>query len=100
MKSRLSIVLLIAAGCGLTACTSHHRQIPENEQPKEWHPSRDLLTKYDANHDGTVTKAEIEAGLKAEFAIADTNHDGCLAPDEVAAINEKRMQDRARQLRR
>lgn len=93
MKSRLSTVLLIAASCALSACASHHRQIPENERPKEWHPSRDLLTKYDANHDGTVTKAELEAGLKAEFAAADTNHDGCLTPDEVAAINEKRIQE-------
>lgn len=93
MKSRLSTVLLIAASCALSACASHHRQIPENERPKEWHPSRDLLTKYDANHDGTVTKAELEAGLKAEFAAADINHDGCLTPDEVAAINEKRIQE-------
>lgn len=93
MKSRLSTVLLIAASCALSACASHHRQIPENERPKEWHPSRDLLTKYDANHDGTVTKAELEAGLKAEFVAADTNHDACLTPDEVAAINEKRIQE-------
>ena len=93
MKSRLSTVLLIAASCALSACASHHRQIPENERPKEWHPSRDLLTKYDANHDGKVTQDELEAGLKAEFAAADINHDGCLTPDEVAAINEKRIQE-------
>ena len=92
MKLRLPILLLVC--CALSACASgHHRRIPENERPKEWHPSRDLLTKYDANHDGTLTKAELEAGLKTEFVAADTNHDACLTPDEVAAINEKRIQE-------
>jgi hypothetical protein len=27
-----------------------------------------LLLRYDANHDGVITRAEMEAGLKAEFA--------------------------------
>jgi len=91
MKLRLSVVLLATV---LAACASHHhRQIPENERPREWHPSRDQLLKYDANHDGTVTKAEMEAGLKAEFDAADTNHDGCLKADEVRIINEKRIQE-------
>jgi Ca2+-binding EF-hand superfamily protein len=92
MKLRLPILLV--ACCALSACASHHhRQIPENERPKEWHPSRDLLTKYDANHDGTLTKAEMEAGLKAEFAAADVDRDGCLKADEVRTINEKRIQE-------
>jgi Ca2+-binding EF-hand superfamily protein len=92
MKLRLPILLL--ACCALSACASgHHRRIPENERPKEWHPSRDLLTKYDANHDGTLTKAELEAGLKAEFNAADVDHNGCLKPDEAAAINEKRIEE-------
>ncbi|HVP84181.1 MAG TPA: hypothetical protein VMS78_05640 [Rhizomicrobium sp.] len=91
MKQRLSMLMLAAV---LSACASHHpRQIPENERPKEWHPSRDQLLKYDANHDGTVTKAEMEAGLKADFDAADTDHDGCLKPDKVRAINEKRIQE-------
>lgn len=92
MNLRYSVLLL---GClALTACASHnHRRIPENERPKEWHPSRDLLIKYDANRDGTLTKAEMESGLKAEFAVADVDHDGCLKADEVRAINEKRIQD-------
>jgi Ca2+-binding EF-hand superfamily protein len=94
MKRRFTIPLMIAATCALSACASHHhRQIPENERPKEWHPSRDLLTKYDANHDGTLTKAELEAGLKAEFDAADADHSGCLNPDEVRTINEKRLQE-------
>ena len=46
--------------------------------------------KYDANHDGTLTRAELEAGLKADFDAADTNHDGRLDIDEVRAVNQAR----------
>jgi hypothetical protein len=91
MKLRLSILLL--ACFLLSDCASHQRRIPENERPREWHPSRELLTKYDANRDGTLTKAEMEAGLKAEFAAADVDRDGCLKTDEVRTINENRVKD-------
>jgi Ca2+-binding EF-hand superfamily protein len=50
-----------------------------------------LLLRYDANHDGIVTRAEVEAGLKADFDAADTNHDGCLDPSEVQAENDRRL---------
>jgi Ca2+-binding EF-hand superfamily protein len=90
MRYRLSVFLLAAV---LSACASHHRRIPENERPREWHPARDQLLKYDANHDGTVTKAEMEAGLKAQFDAADVDHDGCLKVDEVRSLNAKRIQE-------
>jgi len=50
-----------------------------------------LLLKYDANHDGTVTRDELIAGLKAEFAGLDTHHTGCLTPDQVTEINQERI---------
>jgi Ca2+-binding EF-hand superfamily protein len=50
-----------------------------------------LLLRYDANHDGVVTREEMEAGLKADFAAADTNGDGCLGPAEVRAENDRRL---------
>ncbi|SRR6266478_5550753 len=50
-----------------------------------------LLLRFDANHDGTVTREEMEAGLKADYAAADTNGDGCLNPAEVRAENERRL---------
>src|SRR5690242_14954522 len=50
-----------------------------------------LLLRYDANHDGVVTREEMEAGLKADFAGADTNGDGCLGPAEVRAENDRRL---------
>ncbi len=94
MNLRPSMSPLIAASCALvvTACASHHHRCSD-EKPAEWHPARELLLKYDANHDGTVTRVELEAGLKAEFNAADTNHNGCLDPDEVRAINAKRWKE-------
>jgi len=50
-----------------------------------------MLLKYDANHDGTVTREELVAGLRAEFAALDTHHTGCLTPDQVAEINQERI---------
>jgi hypothetical protein len=50
-----------------------------------------LLLRYDADHDGVITKAEMDAGLKADFAAADTNGDGCLDPSEVRAENQARL---------
>jgi hypothetical protein len=50
-----------------------------------------LLLRYDADHDGIITKAEMEAGLKADFAAADMNGDGCLDPAEVRAENQVRL---------
>ncbi len=55
-----------------------------------FHPAVELLERYDADHDGIVTRAEMEAGLKAEFAAADKNHDGRLDEDETRAVNEAR----------
>ncbi|HEX3487632.1 MAG TPA: hypothetical protein VHT51_21430 [Micropepsaceae bacterium] len=50
-----------------------------------------LLLRYDADHDGIITRAEMEAGLKADFAAADMNGDGCLDPAEVRAENQARL---------
>lgn len=51
----------------------------------------ELLLRYDANNDGVVTREEMEAGLKADFAAADENADGCLNPAEVRAENNRRL---------
>jgi len=51
-----------------------------------------LLLRYDANHDGNITKDEMDLGLKADFAAADSNSDNCLDPAEVRAENERRLE--------
>ena len=62
--------------------------------PEEWHPLSELLEKY-GDKNGVVTRAAIEAGLKAEFAAADKNHDGCLDEGEARAVNEARWKEAA-----
>jgi EF hand len=81
----VSVLTLALAGCG---SVHHHR-----EQGPQWHPPVDMLLKYDTNHDGSVTRAEMEAGLRADFAKADYKHLGCLDKDEVRAVNEQRWEE-------
>lgn len=50
-----------------------------------------MLLKYDANKDGTVTRDELIAGLRAEFAAHDVKRTGCLDDDQVAQINQDRV---------
>ena len=74
----------------LSACTG---QRPPPQAPAEFHPPRSILEHYDANHDGIVSRAEVEQGLRAEFAQADAKHTGCLDADEVRAVNDRRWQE-------
>ncbi len=90
MKTVLPIILGFALA--LSACADRRDRGPHETDP-DFHPTIDLLTKYDANHDGTITRAEMEEGLRKEFDAADTNHDGKLDPDEVAAVNAQRWNE-------
>jgi Ca2+-binding EF-hand superfamily protein len=84
------LIFLPVLSIVLSSCASepHHR-----EQPKEWHPAINMLLKYDANHDGSITRAEMNAGLRADFAKADYKHKGCLDEDETRAVNAQRWKD-------
>jgi Ca2+-binding EF-hand superfamily protein len=53
--------------------------------------------RFDANHDGVLTRAELIAGLKAEFDSYDTSHRNCLSLDQARAINQLRVQQDASQ---
>ena len=59
-------------------------------------PNRDValqalpLLRFGPDETGSLTRAKVVAVLKAEFAAADSNHDGVLESDEVAAVNEQR----------
>ncbi len=91
--SALGLVALLA-GCGSSQPTEprwspYPRVAPRDEN---YHGGANaLLLKYDANHDGTLTREELVAGLKAEFASLDTKHTGCLSPDQVDEINQARI---------
>jgi Ca2+-binding EF-hand superfamily protein len=49
------------------------------------------MLSYDENSDGMVTRAELEAGLRRQFATVDVNHDGRLNRDEYQAENSRRQ---------
>jgi Ca2+-binding EF-hand superfamily protein len=87
----LSVSLTLLAACG-------HRK------PARWNPNGDpvrnenyhggpnaMLLRYDTNHDGTLTRAELEAGLHADFDALDVAHTGCLTNEEVQAVNQQRI---------
>jgi len=82
-----------ALALGLCACGGmfgyDHPQQRHIEAP--WHPASAMLTKYDANSDGSVTRAEMEKGLRADFTKADVNKTGCLDADETRVINQQRL---------
>lgn len=92
MKRILPLVLTFALG-GCETLGLGSRQQPARETDTDFHPTVEILSRYDANHDGTITRAEMEAGLKSDFAAADTNHDGRLDADEARAVNNQRWSE-------
>ena len=85
------IAFFAASALGFAVCLSGALAAPAR-RPAGVPASAMLLLRYDANHDGVVTREEMEIGLKAEFATADENHDGCLDPSEVRAENQRRLE--------
>ena len=82
----------------LAGCSSGSRQPPPwmrpTEKPRDenYHGGNAAtLLKYDANHDGILTREELIAGLKAEFAAHDTRHNGCLDAEQTGEINQSRV---------
>ncbi len=84
-------VLAALAACSNTRPPRNQRgAFPTREETFRGGPNA-MVLKYDADHDGRVTKAELDAGLRADFDAFDTAHAGCLSPDQVAAINAERI---------
>src|SRR5439155_14057712 len=92
MTSAWSILIATSAVLLLSACGGEPK--PRTAPAEEWHPAVAMLEKY-ADRNGVVTHAAMEAGLKADFAAADANHDRCLDQDEARAINEARWKEDA-----
>jgi Ca2+-binding EF-hand superfamily protein len=86
---KLELLVLGVSAVALCACGSAPR--PRDQEP-EFHPPRSILEAYDFNHDGTITRREMEQGLRADFAKADAKHTGCLDADEVRAVNQQRWE--------
>jgi Ca2+-binding EF-hand superfamily protein len=104
LRSPAFIVLfaLSVSALALVACGNSRDQVnPDVWNPFSAGPPRDenyhggpaaILRGYDANKDGTLTRDEFQARLRAEFAAADAGRTGCLTNAEVIAINQKRIE--------
>jgi hypothetical protein len=88
---------LVVAGCAASAPHRPHWSPNGTPRDENWHSPNAGLLRYDSNHDGVLTRAELAAGLKAEFDTYDTKHNNCLAADQVRAINQMRVQQDASQ---
>ena len=82
----------------LAACGSRRPPQP-SPYTANYRPPRDenfnggpnaMLLKY-AGPNGSLTRAQLAAGLKADFDKYDTDHSGCLNSEEVGAINAARI---------
>jgi Ca2+-binding EF-hand superfamily protein len=71
---------------------SSHWSPYDKPRDENWHSQTSSLLRYDANHDGTLTRKELLDGLHAEFNTYDVNRNNCLGADQVRAINQLRVQ--------
>jgi hypothetical protein len=85
MSVRLPI--LLASASLLAACASNNPAMTRTYDPNA-SGYVCLLKPFSRSADGSVTKADVRAGIQTGFAAADTNHDGVLGYDEVAALNQ------------
>jgi hypothetical protein len=83
--------LVVFSGVVLAGCAGTPRP---HKVVEEWHPPAEMLDKY-ADKNGVVTRAAMEAGLKADFAKLDVHNSGCLDADEVRAVNAERWNESA-----
>ena len=62
---------------------------PTAKTAKVKHAHKNLLEKYDANHDGMISKTEWK-GKATRFDKLDANHDGNITAEELAAHPKKK----------
>lgn len=94
---RVGVLLVFAcltASCSVFDGDRQPRREPPDRQPQA-NPMRKIFDIYDLNHDGALTRSELEAGLRVDFAKADLNHDGHLDADEMRVVNQQRWENDA-----
>lgn len=85
------MILIVSAAAGLGACsTAGQGAGGAGYNTTTSNPAICMLSPFSRSADGTVSKADMEAGIRAGFAAADTNGDGRLNYDEMAVLNESR----------
>lgn len=89
-------VALVAAGAVAVAFASDWGTAAKRGKydRKPGHSAAMRLIQYDGNKDGRITRAEIDAGIQAQFQGADTNGDGKLDGAEFQKYNDARKAER------
>jgi hypothetical protein len=90
-------IAIMAAGAAIAVSALAGGLSAAERLPPGLPPSAALLLRFDADKDGLITKDEMEAGLKADYAAADSNSDGCINPSEVRSENALRLRRDATQ---
>ena len=88
-QARAMACAVVLAACATAPKTPHWT--PYLPQPMPVDFGKAIIAGFDVNHDKKVSRWELEAGLRQYFRQADTNRDGRLDPDEVAAANQRRI---------
>lgn len=91
LKTGAAAIVLLSAAIGSAAYAD--RGPRGGEGPGEM--MLQMFDAIDADKDGKITEAEIEAHRAAEFKAADTNSDGVLSADELAQKQIAEMTARA-----
>jgi EF-hand domain pair/EF hand len=81
----------IATFVGTRSFADSHAMGPDGGRG---HWGRWMFQEMDANHDGKVTQAEVDAFEAARAAEIDANHDGKITADEIQAFREKQRAKR------
>jgi hypothetical protein len=83
LLTAFTLTALVAAGAAFAGSGSSAGTTPApNAQPGQWR--QQFFDRIDANHDGTISRAEYQAWVDGRFARLDTNGDGVVNADEVA----------------
>jgi len=54
-------------------------------------PTANLLLRYDTDQDGVVSRVEMDAGVGADYALADTDKSNCISGQEIRTENDRRL---------
>lgn len=87
----IAAAALIATGSTAVLATAHDRAGPQGSGAG---PATMIFERFDLDGNGEVTRDEVTQAAAQHFAEADTNGDGQLSPEELAAQAESRQEER------
>lgn len=90
-KTLFAGAALIAIASTAVVATAHDRG--QGQGPRDGRGAMMMFENFDLDKDGVITKAEVDGAAAARFAAADTDGDGNLSADEMAAAQEARQSE-------